>query len=215
MAATPTQQKKKVHVTPVAECQWAKILEAEHNRFDPEKAPAYSIELLLDSQNPEHVQFLMEAEDLWNTYAEGKRKSIHAFPWQPHKDKSNLTVMRFKLPEFTRKDGSKSEGPRVVDALKRPWQPGVKVGNGSKVQIAFDVYVWDSRTGAGMTFQPKVVMVVDHVAYEERGTDPEEALEALDAIPSAGTATTDEAMDSLPFQQSLTEKEEDDYGVPF
>lgn len=215
MAQTPTQPKKQIHVSPAAQCQWAKLLEPEHSRFDPDKPPAYSVELLLDSENPHHVQFLVEAEDLWEVYCPGKRRSIHAFPWQPHKDKPNITVMRFKLPEFTRKDGTKSEGPRVVDALKRPWTGGL-IGNGSKVQIAFDVYAWDSRTGSGMTFQPKVVMVLDHVVYEDRSTDPEEALAALDAIPSAGTATSDEAMDSLPLQQrSLTEGEEEDYGVPY
>jgi hypothetical protein len=202
MASTPASNKsdtRKVHTTPVLECQWAKVFDAEVNRFDQSKPPAWSIELLLNPRETEHQAFLLECEDLFEAYSPGKRRSLHAFPWQPHKTQAGVTVMRFRLSKFERKDGSSTESPRVIDAAKRPWPAGVQIGNGSKVQLAFRVYAWDSPSGAGLTFEPKVVMVHEHIPYENKEDVPvDDYLNALDVKVSSPTAAPDLELDALP-----------------
>jgi hypothetical protein len=90
-----------------------------------------------------------------------QRRAEKGFTWKADQEKpSEITVLRFKVPQFQRRDGSLSEGPRIVDARKQPWD-GAAIGNGSKVIVAFDIYDWDGENGCGMTFQPLAVQVVE------------------------------------------------------
>jgi hypothetical protein len=67
-----------------------------------------------------------------------KRRAEKGFPWKADKEKpSEITVVRFKVPQFQRRDGSLSEGPRIVDAKKQPWD-GAAIGNGSRVVVPYE-----------------------------------------------------------------------------
>lgn len=159
---------KELLKTPLAEIRWCKLLEAR-KQFDETKPLAYSCELLLDNDNTEHQAWLAAMEDQYAEIHGNTKKSVHAFPWGPDKEKpKERTVVKFKLPEFTRKDGTKSEGPTLMDSRKTPWDRSVEIGNGSKVIIAFDIYGWQSPTGNGMTFQPRAAMIVDLVEAPNR-----------------------------------------------
>ena len=73
---------------------------------------------------------------------------------------------RFKLPQFTFKDGNTSEGPTVFDKDGNLWNQKELIGNGSKMRIGYDIYAWgaDSTTGAGLTLQPRAAQVVEWLA---------------------------------------------------
>ena len=159
---------KELIKTPLAEIRWCKLLEARR-QFDETKPLAYGCELLLDNDNSEHQAWLAAMEDQYAVIHGNTKKSVHAFPWAPDKDKpKEHTVVRFKLPEFTFKDGNKSAGPTLMDSRKTPWDRTIEIGNGSKVIVAFDIYGWQSPTGNGMTFQPRAAMIVDLVEAPSR-----------------------------------------------
>ena len=116
-----------------------------------------------------------------------KRRAEKGFPWKADKEKpSEITVVRFKMPQFQRRDGSLSEGPRIVDARKQPWD-GAAIGNGSKVIVAFDIYDWDGENGCGMTFQPRAVQVVEFVPYEQ--VDPTDGFEEVEGYTTTGVVS--------------------------
>jgi hypothetical protein len=96
--------------------------------------------------------------------------------------------VRFKVPQFQRRDGSLSEGPRIVDAKKQPWD-GAAIGNGSKVVVAFDIYDWDGENGCGMTFQPRAIQVVEFVPYEQ--VDPTDGFEEVEGYTTTGAGSGD------------------------
>ena len=163
-------------VTPVAPIRWAKILgPARENKFEPTKRPTWSCELLLTQSNEAHAQWLLMIEDqLEAAHPNAPKVSRHGLPWSEGEgEDEGLVVVRFKLPCFTRKDGSLSPGPNVVDADKQPWDQAVEIGNGSKVRIAAAIYPWSSPSGVGITLEPRHAQVLEHVAHvrSEQGLD--------------------------------------------
>jgi hypothetical protein len=159
---------KELLKTPIAEVRWCKIVgPARDNKFDPSKPPSWSVDLLLDMSNKDHVVWLQQMEDKYKEVHGDLRASSKAYPWTNGTgDDAGKAIVKFKLPQFTRKDGTKSEGPTIFDAAKNPWDARREIGNGSKLCIAFDIYGWSSPSGCGMTFQPRAVQVVELVEYE-------------------------------------------------
>jgi hypothetical protein len=84
---------------------------------------------------------------------------------------------RVKVPQFQRRHGSLSEGPRIVDQKKQHLD-GAAIGNGSNLVVIFNIYGWDGEKGCGMTFQPRVVQVFEFVPYEQ--DDPADGFDELD-----------------------------------
>ncbi len=198
--------------TPLAEVRWAHLI-TPRPQLDRSKPPAWTCELLLANDDPEHQSFLLAMEDQFIAlHGSRKRRAEKGFPWKPDKEQPDQrTMVRFKIPQFQRRDGSLSEGPRIVDAAKQPWD-GAAIGNGSRVVVAFDIYDWDGENGCGMTFQPRAVQVVDFVPYEQ--VDPTDEFEARDGYTTPTTAngstggngngadgwsTADEADQEVPF----------------
>jgi hypothetical protein len=178
--------------TPLAEVRWCKLLgPARDNKFDPTKRPSWTIDLLLDNTDKTHVAWLQEMEDKYAEFHGDARASIYAFPWKAGSGEDDgKTIVKFKLPEFTRKDGTTSEGPTIFDSAKKPWDQKTEIGNGSKMVIGFDIYAWKTSTGCGMTFQPRAAQVVELVEFAGKA-DPE-AL--FDVVPGGSTGAC-----SLPF----------------
>jgi hypothetical protein len=99
----------------------------------------------------------------------GEKKHAYWLPIKPDKEQPRKRQScRFKLPQFTFKDGNKSEGPVVYDEKGRYWPEEKLIGNGSKMRIGFDIYGWKSPTGAGMTLQPKGAQVVEWLAAPDK-----------------------------------------------
>ena len=128
-------------------------------------------------------------------HGESAKKHTNWIPVKPDKEKPReLSVASFKLPEFERKDGSRSEGPVVFDSNNNPWNPQKMIGNGSKIVVAFDIYAWKGNTGAGMTFQPRQVQVVEYLAYE---ADKSAAVSAFTPVPG-GFVDSDNVFNEAP-----------------
>lgn len=177
--------------TPLVEVRWCKLLgPARPNKFDPSKRPTWSVDALLDNSNSGHVTWLQEMEDKYAEVHGDARKAARCFPWfLGEGDDKGRTIVKFKLPEFERKDGTTSEGPTIFDSAKAPWDQRREIGNGSKLIIAFDIYGWKAPTGCGMTFQPRAAQVVELVEYQGR-VNPEAA---FDVVPGGFQD------DSMPF----------------
>jgi hypothetical protein len=177
---------KDIFRTPLAEVRWAHLITPRH-QLDKSKPKAWTADLLLPNSDEKAQSFLLAMEDQFIAlHGSRKRRAEKGFPWKPDKEKpSEITVVRFKVPQFQRRDGSLSEGPRIVDAKKQPWD-GAAIGNGSKVVVAFDIYDWDGENGCGMTFQPRAVQVVEFVPYEQ--VDPTDGFEEVEGYITTGAA---------------------------
>ena len=183
--------------TPLAECRWCKLLgEARENKFDPTKRPTWSVELVLKNNDPDHIAWIEAMESKFTElHGESAKKHTNWIPVKPDKEKPReLSVASFKLPEFERKDGGKSEGPVVFDSNNNPWNSQKMIGNGSKIIVAFDIYDWKSSTGAGLTFQPRQVQVVEYLAYEAVKTP---AVSAFTPVPG-GFVDSDNVFNEAP-----------------
>jgi hypothetical protein len=158
---------KELLKTPLAEVRWCKLVgNARPNTFDPSKPDSWSTDLLLDNANKDHAGWLLQMEGLYATHHGDAKMSNNAFPWKDGTgEDAGKTIVKFKLPEFTRRDGTKSEGPTLFDAAKNPWDPKKEIGNGSKLILAFDIYAWKSPTGHGLSFQPRFAQVVEWIEY--------------------------------------------------
>ena len=185
--------KRELFKTPLGTARWAHLIEPRA-QFDRSKPPAWSVELLLPATDKNTVSFLSAMEDqLTALHGSKKKRSQYAFPFGEDKEDPTMMVVKFKIPQFTRKDGTLSDGPRVVDAKKQPWN-GEAIGNGSKIIVAFDIYDWDGDSGCGMTFQPRAVQVVDLVPYEAK--DPAADFDELEGYSvSSAPATRSWAFD--------------------
>ena len=150
---------KDIFRTPLAEVRWAHLITPRH-QLDKSKPKAWTADLLLPNSDEKAQSFLLAMEDQFIAlHGSRKRRAEKGFPWKADKEKpSELTVVRFKVPQFQRRDGSLSDGPRIVDSRKQPWD-GAAIGNGSRVIVAFDIYDWDGENGCGMTFQPRAIQV--------------------------------------------------------
>ena len=183
--------------TPLAECRWCKLLgEARENKFDPKKLPNWSVELLLENKNPDHIAWIEAMEGKFTELHGEAKKSNNWIPVKPDKERPReISVATFKLPQFPSK-GVKpaSEGPVVFDSNNNPWNPSNMIGNGSKIVIAFDIYAWKGTTGAGMTFQPRQVQVVEYLAYE---ADKTPAVSAFTPVPG-GFVDSDNVFNEAP-----------------
>jgi len=151
--------------TPIIEVRWCTLLgNARSNKFDPTKNPTWQVEGLLRSNIPEEVALAEELEGKFEEIHPGEKKHTHWLPIKPDEKDPSIQLIRFKLPEFTFKDGNKSEGPVVYDAQGNHWPAEKLIGNGSKMRIGFDIYGWKAPAGCGLTFQPKGAQVFEWVA---------------------------------------------------
>ena len=174
---------KDIFRTPLAAVRWAHLITPRH-QLDRAKPLAWTCDLLLPSTDQQAQSFLLAMEDQFIAlHGSRKRRAEKGFPWKADRERpSEITVLRFKVPQFLRRDGSLSEGPRIVDAKKQPWT-GAAIGNGSKLIVAFDIYDWDGENGCGMTFQPRAIQVVDYIPYEQ--LDPTDSFDELEGYSPA------------------------------
>ena len=188
---------KELMRTPVVEVRWCKLLgEARPNKFEPTKPPTWSVEVLLDNDNPEHMAFCELIESKYDELHPNKKKHSHWLPIKPDKDQPRKRqVCRMNLKEFTFRDGNKSEGPTVFDEKGRFWDQQKLIGNGSKMRVGFTIYAWEGPTGCGLSLEPKAAQVVEWMAAPEGVEGPKTAADwGFESTPEA-----DKESSAIPF----------------
>ena len=209
---------KELKRTPVVEAQWCKLLGDPRPAYEPEKPPEWSIEILLDNDNEEHMKWVDSVEQEFVTaHGEGAKKSANWCPVRPYKENPRKQMScRLKLKQFDMRGGGKSEGPTVYGPEGEFWDHRKLIGNGSKMQMSYTIYAWgkNSTTGSG-------------ISLEVRGAQVKEWLAAPDSVAAPVTATdhgftSTKAADAKVIEQkanpvmaaSTGETEEDD-DLPF
>ncbi len=97
--------------------KWAKITGAPHDGYEG-KFKEWSIDVYVDDETEEKL------------VAQGLKSKI--------KDKGNGSYITFKRKEL-KKDGTQNQPIRVVDHHGEAWNPKVKIGNGSTVNVNFAI----------------------------------------------------------------------------
>jgi hypothetical protein len=159
--------------TPLAEVRWCKLVgPARDNKFDPSKPSFWSTDLVLENDNKTHREWVEAMEAKYEELHGDTRKSNNWLPIVPDKDEpQSKSIAKFKLNEFTRKDGTTSEGPTLFDSKRNPWPDTQLIGNGSKLIIAFEIWAWKSPSGGGLSFQPRMAQVVDLIPFQNRSVN--------------------------------------------
>tara|TARA_Y100000593_G_C4244616_1_gene303984 strand:- start:254 stop:811 length:558 start_codon:yes stop_codon:yes gene_type:complete len=157
---------KELLKTPPGELRWCKLLGPARSAYEQGKPDEWTTEFLLDGKDKNVIAWTeMMEQKFFELHGTTAKKNTYWFNCNPDKEDPSKLVVKFKLPCFVRNDGSKSEGPTVMDSKRNPWPVGTEIGNGSKAIIAFTIYAWNNKAGAGMTLQPMKMQVVDLVEY--------------------------------------------------
>ena len=75
--------------------------------------------------------------------------------------------------KVVKKDGSKRDAPRVIDAKKMPWDSRL-IGNGSTVKVKIQPYEYAYAGKAGVTADFMAMQVIDLVPYGDPSGDFQE-----------------------------------------
>ncbi len=160
-------------VTPVGDAFWAKVFEAEPDRFDEDKPASWSIEWAGDQNDKATLALMQTIEgEFTRIHGEGAKPSKNAWPFKEQTDKdgnnTGLLCFRFRKNERTKK-GNPLQPPAVYDSRKNPWPSDTLIGNGSKVKVAYSCWGWEDKFGKkGVSLSLEAVQVLDLVAYEQR-----------------------------------------------
>jgi hypothetical protein len=159
----------------------------------------YSVELILDDNNPAHKAFLAKLEAEFVSLHGAKRdRAKGGEPWSSLGE--GKTRVRFKTRRFENSDGTFSKGPRLVDAKKQPWNDQ-EIGNGSEMIVGFTIRDW-TDDGAGISLLPKACQVVSWVPREDAGEQVADGFEEQEGgyAVAAPTGYHDEfAGEEVPF----------------
>lgn len=182
--------KKIRYTTPVGEARWAHLHKPrafqENGRDQGE--PKFSIEVYFDPASPEWKEFC------------GKLKAATSKPLPFKWEKDGVTGEKTGLLYASYKTGEKYK-PNMFDRYGQPMAEAARVGNGSKVRVAFVPNEYTSF-GGGVNFYLNAVQVVDLVEYQTQdakgyGFDAE-PMPAGAAMATAGSLPP-QAEDDLPF----------------
>lgn len=127
--------------------RWVKILGKPIDGYDPgEKNKQWEFEVETDDQNrPKFVE--LEIEDKLKT------------------DKDNVEFFKFVKKAYN-KDGEANKPIRVVGPDGKDWDRKVLIGNGSTLNVKFNVQDWEFGKKQGKRISILAVQVWEHVPYE-------------------------------------------------
>lgn len=195
--------------TPAVEVRWCKMLgDARPNRFDATKPNQWGVDIVLDSQIKEQLEWIEQLEaEFGLQHGEQAKKSNN---WCPIRaDKTQLAergqpqrfyVAKLTLNQMRRSDGTTSEGPTIFDKDGRAWDHSKLIGNGSKMVIGYEIYAWpDKGTGAGLSLNCLAGQVT----------------EWLEAPALARTSAADFGFDQAPGVCAVGNADEGKDGFPF
>ena len=203
--------------TPVVELQWCKLLGDPRPAYEPGKPPEWSIEIILDNDNEEHMKWVDEVEQEFTAaHGDGAKKSANWCPVKPYKeDPRKRMSCRMKIPQFINDNGVKSEGPTVYGPEGEFWDHSKLIGNGSKMQLSYTIYAWGKKggTGAGISLEPRGAQVKEWLAAPE-SVKP---ITASDHGFTSTKAADEKVLDQKnnPVMNVSTGEEQEEDGLPF
>ena len=153
--------------TPPGELRWFKGLGEARKAYEEGKPDEWSMEMLLDSKDPKTIEWTMLMENKFEEiHGKDAKKHTYWFNCNPDKDDPSKLCVKFKKRCFVDNNGTKTQGPNVIDSRLEKWPVSKEIGNGSKGIIAFKVVSWSAgKSGSGMTLDPMKVMIIDYVEY--------------------------------------------------
>lgn len=127
--------------------RWMKILGKPVDGYDPdEKNKKWEFEVEIDDNN--RAKFVeLEIDD------------------KIKKDKNEVEFFKF-IKKAYNKDGEANKPIRVVDANGKDWDRTVMIGNGSIINVKFNVQDWEFGRKSGKRISVLAVQVWEHVPYE-------------------------------------------------
>ena len=214
---------KVMHRTPIVEVRWCKLLGAARDCYDKDKGKEWSIEIVLDNSNEEHMAWVEQVENHFTeAFGEDQKKSAHWCPVKPEKDEPRKKMScRMKLKEwYNERSNSYSDGPQVFSGLAgeegKMWPKTKLIGNGSKCRLSYQVYAWGktAKTGAGISLEVKGCQVMEWLAAPEKVQATTASDFGFDSTPEADAAAKAAADAPKPVEPE-TSPEEDDDDIPF
>ncbi|MBU6231391.1 hypothetical protein KGP36_01880 [Patescibacteria group bacterium] len=164
------QKKKERKITPVGEARWAHVHEPKPPYKDPKTGrekggPMFAIDVYFDPKT----------DQAWKDWANDISRRISAMPQQYDKDGAPIKKQMPIKPEIDQEDRKTGRfyvqiktkadyPPGVFDAYGRPIPPEIKIGNGSKVKVAYTENEYDAF-GGGINFYLSAVQVLELVEY--------------------------------------------------
>jgi hypothetical protein len=162
-------------------------------KFDDVGVYKVNLELTAEEAEP----FLSQVESLLAEFVAQKKAELkkdklkmHAAPWE---DNDGQVQLKLKVKAMGKgKDGEMySRAPKLYNAAGDIITDNI--GRGSKIQVAVVPYCWYTATlGAGVTLQPKAVMVHDLVTWSDGGSATAYGFDVSEAKPESRKTGTDD-----------------------
>ena len=157
---------------------WAKVHQPHYDQYNEQGI--FSIDVTVDAKTKKQLQDLGLGPRIKN-----KGDERNDF----------ITIKR----KYTRKDGTKNSAPRVVDSKKTPISPDDLIGNGSKVNVAFDTYDYNVKGNQGVGSSLKAVQVIKLIEYSPSENLDEFSEESGYQAKTNGASKNELEDDKLPF----------------
>ena len=157
---------------------WAKVHQPHFDQYNEQGI--FSIDVTVDAKTKKQLQDLGLGPRIKN-----KGDERNDF----------ITIKR----KYTRKDGKKTSAPRVVDSKKTPISPDDLIGNGSKVNVAFDTYDYNVGGNQGVGSSLKAVQVIKLIEYSPSENLDEFSEESGYQAKTNGASKNELEDDKLPF----------------
>lgn len=157
---------------------WAKVHQPHFDQYNEQGI--FSIDVTVDAKTKKQLQDLGLGPRIKN-----KGDERNDF----------ITIKR----KYTRKDGTKNSAPRVVDSKKTPISPDDLIGNGSKVNVAFDTYDYNVGGNQGVGSSLKAVQVIKLIEYSPSESLDEFSEESGYQAKTNGASKNELEDDKLPF----------------
>ena len=157
---------------------WAKVHQPHFDQYNEQGI--FSIDVTVDAKTKKQLQDLGLGPRIKN-----KGDERNDF----------ITIKR----KYTRKDGTKNSAPRVVDSKKTPISPDDLIGNGSKVNVAFDTYDYNVGGNQGVGSSLKAVQVIKLIEYSPSENLDEFSEESGYQTKTNGASKNELEDDKLPF----------------
>jgi len=182
----------KTLTTPVGVARYPHLNRPD-TKFDDIGVFKVNLELTAEEAEP----FLKEAESLLAAFIAEKKVELkkdklklHAAPWE---ENVNLIQLKLKVKAMGKgKDGETySRAPKLFNASGDIITDNI--GGGSKIQVAVVPYCWYTATlGAGITLQPKAVMVHELVTWGGGDSAVAYGFDVSEAKPESRKTGTDD-----------------------
>ena len=157
---------------------WAKVHQPHFDQYNEQGI--FSIDVTVDAKTKKQLQDLGLGPRI-------KNKGDERYDF--------ITIKR----KYTRKDGTKNSAPRVVDSKKTPISPDDLIGNGSKVNVAFDTYDYNVGGNQGVGSSLKAVQVIKLIEYSPSENLDEFSEESGYQAKTNGASKNELEDDKLPF----------------